>query len=78
VANRVAKVILLPINRTKIVRRANFLYTLYKDDNGSFVLDLIISSAKNASVNYEKRVVFSAGEKILIKGRFQMPSATLG
>jgi hypothetical protein len=51
----------------RIVRSVNFLYTLSEDDEGSFILDLVIPAAKNAWANYEKRVVLSFHEKILIR-----------
>lgn len=51
----------------RIVRRVNSVYTLYEDDDGSFVLDLVVPTAKNAWANYEKRMVLNSYEKILIK-----------
>jgi hypothetical protein len=51
----------------KIVRSFNFVYTLFEDESGSFILDLIIPSANNAWAIYEKRVVLSAHEKSLIE-----------
>jgi hypothetical protein len=51
----------------RIVRSVNFSYILYEDDEGSFILDLVIPAAKNAWANYEKRVVLSSYEKILIR-----------
>lgn len=50
----------------KVVRSVNFVYTLYEDDCGAFVLDLVIASADSAWANYEKRVVLSTRQKILI------------
>lgn len=51
----------------KTLRSVNFVYTLYEDDNGTYVLDLVIPSATNSWAIYEKRVVLSAYDKILIK-----------
>lgn len=51
----------------KIVRSVNFVYTLFEDEQGAFILDLIIPSASNAWAIYEKRVVLSAHEKLLIE-----------
>jgi hypothetical protein len=43
------------------------MYTLFEDERGSLILDLIIPSANNAWAIYEKRFVLSAHEKSLIK-----------
>lgn len=51
----------------RIVRSVNFVYTLFEDVNGSFILDIVIPSANNAWAVYEKRVVLSAYEKSLIE-----------
>lgn len=51
----------------KIVRSVNFVYTLFEDERGAFILDLIIPSANNAWAIYEKRVVLSAHEKSMIE-----------
>jgi hypothetical protein len=51
----------------KKLRSVDYCYTLYEDDDGSFVLDLVIPSTRNAWATYEKRVVLSAYDKILIR-----------
>jgi hypothetical protein len=51
----------------KLIRRIDFVYTLFEDECGSFVLELIIPSENNAWAIYEKRVVLSPHEKSLIE-----------
>lgn len=61
----------MPLVREEVlmreVRSVNSVYTLYEDDDGSFVLDLVVPAAKSAWVNYEKRVFLNTYEKIMIK-----------
>jgi hypothetical protein len=51
----------------KLIRRIDFVYTIFENKCGSFILDLVISSANNAWAIYEKRVVLSSHEKSLIE-----------
>jgi hypothetical protein len=51
----------------KILRSIDFVYTLYEDDNGSLVFDLVIPAARDAWATYEKKVVLSTYDKILTK-----------
>jgi hypothetical protein len=51
----------------KTLRSVNFLYTLYEDDDGAYVIDLVVPSPVNSWATYEKRVVLNAYDKILLK-----------
>lgn len=51
----------------KIIRQVDWTYTLFEDDDGSYIFDLVIPAATGAWANYEKRVVLPSYEKLLIR-----------
>jgi hypothetical protein len=51
----------------KILRQINFVYTLYEDDNGELIMDVVVPSAKNAWANCEKRIVLNMYYKNLLR-----------
>lgn len=51
----------------KIVHQVSWRYTLYEDDDGSYVLELVVPAPNGAWASYEKQVKLSGYEKFLIK-----------
>jgi hypothetical protein len=50
----------------KILRQINFVYTLYEDDDGALIMDVIVPSAKNAWANYEKRILLNIYDRNIV------------
>ena len=51
----------------KIIRQENWHYTLFENDDGSYVFDFLLPSPKAACVSYGVKVVLPRYEKLLIK-----------
>jgi hypothetical protein len=51
----------------KILRQVNFVYTLYEEDNGELIMDVVVPSAKNAWATYEKRIVLNIYYRNLVR-----------
>jgi hypothetical protein len=51
----------------KILRQMDFVYTLYEDDNGALIMDVLVPSTKNAWANYEKRIVLNMYDGNLVR-----------
>jgi hypothetical protein len=51
----------------KILRQVNFVYTLYEEDNGELIMDVVVPSAKDAWASYEKRIVLNIYYRNLVR-----------
>jgi hypothetical protein len=51
----------------KILRQVNFVYTLYEEDNGGLIMDVVVPSAENAWASYEKRIVLNIYHRNLVR-----------
>lgn len=50
----------------KVIHQVDWQYTLYEDDEGSYILELIVPAPKGVWVSYEKQVKLSHYEKFII------------
>lgn len=51
----------------KIIRQVDWTYSLYEDENGRYILEIVIPSSKAAWANYDKQFVLPWYEKIFIR-----------
>ncbi|MBK8399519.1 MAG: hypothetical protein IPL29_00040 [Propionivibrio sp.] len=47
----------------KVLKQVDWVYTLYEDENGQYILDVVIPAPKGAWASYEKRVLLTSSEK---------------
>lgn len=51
----------------KIISQVNWSYTLYEDDDGSYVMSVVVPSSDAAWAVYEKEFRLTSCQKILLK-----------
>lgn len=50
----------------KVIRQQNFVYTLFEDERGAYIFDLLMPAPKAASVLYTKQIKASMIQRWLI------------